>query len=415
MPKIAPELSPAAVRNLMDEPGLHAVGGVNGLLLQVSRGKSRQLRRSWILRTMVGARRRDIGLGSYPTVTLGIARDRAREAREQIRAGIDPIEERRRARADLIARQASTITFSGAAAKVAAMKAREFRNRKHAAQWSSTLETYANPVIGKLPVADVALEHVVSILEPIWLTKTETAKRLRGRIEAVLAWAIVSGYRTADNVARWKGNLDAVLPKPGKVAKVEHFAAVPIDDVGAFMRALRRRDGMAARALEFAVLTAARSGEVRGAKWSEIDLQSKTWVVPAARMKAHKEHRVPLSDDAMAVLTRLDRTGDLVFPAPRGGMLSDMTLTAVLRRMKVDATVHGFRSTFKDWASERTAYPNEISEAALAHINGDKVEAAYRRGTLFEKRRRLMRDWARFCGAAASAGDKVVPLAARRA
>jgi integrase len=411
VPKIAPELSPAKVRALMDKPGLHAVGGVAGLLLQVSRGQSGQLRRSWVLRTVIGARRPDIGLGSYPSVTAGIARDRAREVKEMIARGIDPLAERRKLRTELIASQATAITFADAAAKVTAMKAQEFRNRKHAAQWGSTLETYANPVIGKLPVADVTLAHAVSILEPIWLSKTETAKRLRGRIEAVLAWATVSGYRTGDNVARWKGNLDAILPKPGKVAKVEHYKAVPFVEIGEFMVQLRQRKGIAARAVEFAILTAARSGEVRGARWSEIDLQAKTWIVPAERMKAHKEHRVPLSDDAVALLISLERTGDLVFPAPQGGgKLSDMSLTAVLRRMKVDATVHGFRSSFKDWARERTSYPNEISEAALAHVNGDKTEAAYARGDLFEKRRRLMRDWAKFVGTVQQQDARVVSL-----
>jgi integrase len=411
VPRIAPELSPAKVRALMDKPGLHAVGGVKGLLLQVSRGQSGQLRRSWVLRAMVGAKRRDIGLGSYPTVTVGIARDKARAAREKILAGIDPMEERRRARAELIASQAIAITFAEAAAKVTAMKAKEFRNRKHAAQWGSTLDTYANPVIGKLPVADVTLAHVVSILEPIWLTKTETATRLRGRIEAVLAWAIVSSYRTADNVARWKGNLDAILPKPGKVAKVEHHKAVPFVEIGTFMAELGQRKGMAARAVEFAILTAARSGEVRGARWEEIDLQSKTWIVPAERMKAHKEHRSPLSADAVNLLTSLERTSELVFPAPQGGTLSDMALTAVLGRMGVDATVHGFRSSFKDWTRERTSYPNEISEAALAHVNSDRTEAAYARGDLFEKRRRLMRDWARYVGTVQQpVSASVVPL-----
>jgi integrase len=409
VPKIAPELSPAAVRNLMDKPGLHAVGGVNGLLLQVSRGASGQLRRSWILRAVVGAKRRDIGLGSYPTVTVGIARDKAREAREQIRHGIDPTAERHKARAALIASQAATITFAEVAAKVAAMKAKEFRNRKHAAQWVSTLDTYANPVIGKMPVGDVALDHVVSILEPIWLTKTETATRLRGRIEAVLAWAIVSKYRTASNVALWKGNLDAILPKPGKVQKVEHYAAVPFAELGAFMADLRQRKGMAARAVEFAILTAARSGEVRGATWAEIDLENKLWIVPAARMKAHKEHRVPLSDEAVRLLNALPRTSDLVFPAPKRGMLSDMTLTAVLRRMKVDATVHGFRSSFRDWAGERTNYPRELAEVALAHVK-DKTEAAYWRGDLFEKRRKLMNAWARYIGTVQPDSAKIISL-----
>jgi hypothetical protein len=404
MPKIAPELSPIEVRRLMNKPGLHAVGGVASLYLHVTVNPTTgAFRRSWILRALIGAKRVDLGLGSYPTVTLGIARDRAREARELIRQGIDPREERRKARATLIAQQAAAMTFREAARKVTAIKVTEFKNAKHAAQWASTIETYANPVIASLPVGDVALEHVVSILEPIWLTKTETAKRLRGRIEAVLAWATVSGHRSGDNPARWKGNLDAVLPKPGKIVKVKHFEAVPIDNVGAFMRGLRQRDGMAARAVEFQILTATWSGAIRFARWQEIDLERKEWAIPGDRLLKRgeiKQFRVPLSDDAMAVLRGVDQgeDDDLVFPAPRGGTLSDMSLSAVMRRMGLTATVHGTaRSTFKDWATERTNYDNIVSEAALAHVNGCKVEQSYRRGDLFEKRRKLMTAWAKFC------------------
>jgi integrase len=321
-----------------------------------------------------------------------------------IRQGIDPRDERRRAKAALIAQQAAALSFREAAQKVTAIKVTEFKNAKHAAQWSSTLETYAYPVIGKLPVADVTLEHVMSILEPIWLTKTETATRLRGRIEAVLAWATVLKYRSGDNPARWKGNLDAVLPKPGKVAKVKHFEALPIDDIGAFMQELRTRDGIAAKALEFQILTATWTGAIRFARWKEIDLERKVWTIPGGRLLKRgeqEEFRVPLSDAALDVLLRLGRgSGDaLVFRAPKGGPLSDRSLTAVLRRMGLTATPHGTaRSTFKDWASEGTNYDNIVSEAALAHVNGCKMEQSYRRGELFEKRRRLMRDWATFCG-----------------
>jgi integrase len=412
VPKIAPEASPAAVRRMMDKVGTHAVGGVAGLLLQVSRNASTgQLRRSWILRAMVGAKRRDIGLGGYPTTTVGIARERARAAREQIRQGVDPTEHRRKARAELIAAQASAITFAAAAQKVTSMKIREFRNAKHAAQWGSTLTAYANPVIGKIPVNDVTLAHVVSILEPLWATRTETASRLRGRIEAVLAWATVSGYRTGDNPARWKGNLDAILPKPGKVAKVEHHRAVPFSEMGDFMMQLRQQQGIAARALELLILTAGRGGEVRGATWAEIDLQAKTWVIPGTRMKAGVEHRVPLSDDAVDLLAGMPCTSSLVFPSVRGGMLKDATLSIPLRRMGVDATPHGFRSSFRDWAAERTNYPRELAEAALAHTIGDKTEGAYRRGTLFDKRRGLMQAWARFVSMPPASGT-VTPIRA---
>jgi integrase len=418
MPKIVEEMSPVEVKRLINKPGLHAVGGVTGLYLQVSPSRTNPavLRRSWILRVTIGVDRPDLGLGSYPTVTLAMARERAREAREQIRQGIDPREEKRKAKAALIARQASTMSFREAAQKVAAIKAIEFKNTKHAAQWSSTLETYAFPVIGKLPVADVALEHVVSILEPIWLTKTETATRLRGRIEKVLAWATVSKYRSGDNPARWKGNLDAILPKPGKVAKVEHFKALPIDDIGAFMQKLRQRDGMAARALEFQILTATWYGAISSARWSEIDLERKVWTIPGERLlkRGEMEHfRVALSDAAIDVLRGLGQgeDDDLVFPAPKGGPLSDMSLSAVMRRMKVDATPHGTaRSTFKDWAAERTSYDNMLSEAALAHVNGCKVEQSYRRGDVLDRRRKLMRDWATFCASPQQQKGKVIEM-----
>jgi integrase len=253
------------------------------------------------------------------------------------------------------------------------------------------------------------------VLSPIWTTKTETATRLRQRIEAVLDYATVHGLRSGPNPAAWKGNLDKVLAKPAKLKKVQHHRALPIDEMPAFVDALRQREGMLARCLEFVVLTACRSGEARGARWSEIDLAAKLWTIPPERMKAGKPHRVPLSAEALAVLEALPRIAgtDLVFPAPRGGQLSDMALLAVMRRMGVDAVPHGMRSTFRDWCSERTAYPRDVAEMALAHAIGDKVEAAYRRGELLEKRRRMMADWASFVtGPLPSAG--VVELAARR-
>lgn len=406
-PKKAKELTALEVKRLT-KPGLHAVGGVAGLYLQVTHSGAR----SWILRATVGKRRRDIGLGGYPDVPLAQAREKAREARELIKQGIDPVEQRKAARTALIAAQASRITFDQAAARFLSSKRHEFKNAKHAAQWESTLKTYASPIIGRLPVSEVELPHIVEILEPIWTTKTETASRLRGRIEAVLAWATVAGYRSGDNPARWKGHLDAVLPKPSKVAKVKNHRALPIDDMGAFMVALRKREGMAAKALEFLILTAARSGEVRGATWDEIDLKAKVWTIPAERMKAGKEHRVPLSDPAVALLEALPRLAGspYVFPSARGGMLSDMALSALMKRMAVDAVPHGFRSTFRDWCAERTNYPREVAEMALAHTISDKVEAAYRRGDLFEKRRRLMADWARFCDTTQKASGEVVPL-----
>lgn len=407
MPKVAKELSAVEVRRL-DNPGIHAVGGVSGLLLQVTDTGAR----SWILRTKIGPRRREIGLGGFPEVPLAMARDKAREAKELIRQGVDPIAQRRAARTALIAADGKAITFKEAAEKFLTSKTVEFKNAKHAAQWGSTLETYAYPVIGNLPVDAVELAHVVKVLEPIWTAKTETATRLRGRIESVLSWATVSGFRSGDNPARWRGNLDAVLPKPNKLKNVQHHAAVPWREVSSFMVKLRKRDGMAARALEFLILTAARSGEVRGATWDEIDLERKVWTVPAERMKAGKEHVAPLCDDAIALLKELPRLddSDLVFHAPRGGQLSDMTLAAVMRRMKVAATPHGFRSTFRDWTAEATAYPHEVCEMALAHSVGSAVERAYRRGDLFVKRARLMTDWSEFLNMPADASGDVVAI-----
>jgi Arm DNA-binding domain len=396
------------------KPGKHRVS--RQLYLQLTETDAR----SWLFRYERNGVAHWHGLGSCDLVTLAEARDAAIECRKLLRSGLDPIEEKKTAKANLIARQTATITFHEAAQKVAAFKATEFKNAKHARQWPSTLETYAFPVIGKLPVADVALEHVVSVLEPHWLDKTETMKRLRGRLEKVLAWATVSGYRTGDNPARWKGNLDAVLPQPGKVAKVKHFERVPIDDIGAFMQQLRQRDGMAARSVEYQILTATWSAAVRFARWGEIDFERKVWTIPGVRLLKRGEmaqFRVPLSDDAIALLRGLEQGDEdqLLFFAPRGGALSDMSLSAVMRRMGLTATVHGTaRSTFKDWAVERTSYDNIVSEAALAHVNGCKVEQSYRRGDLFERRRKLMNAWAKFCASLPRAKGEVVELAARR-
>lgn len=396
MVRRAEELGALAVGRLRT-PGMHAVGGVSGLCLQVAPGGSR----SWILRVTVGSKRREMGLGAFPDVTLAGAREKARAARLRIEEGQDPILERERLASALRANQAKAMTFAKAAQQFIDDKGDEWSNAKHRAQWTSTLETYASPVIGRLLVSDVTQAHILAILRPIWKDKTETATRVRGRIEAVLDWARVRGYREGENPARWRGHLDKLLPAPTKVGRVTHHAALPIDAMPAFMAALRQRHGMAARALEFAVLTAARSGEVRGAIWSEIDTSAKSWSLPAVRMKGKRDHRVPLSPAAVALLDGLPRLegADLVFFAPRGGQLSDMSLTAVTRRMEVLAVPHGMRSTFKDWCSERTDFPGEVSEMALAHAIPNAVEAAYRRGDLFEKRSELMRDWSVFLGA----------------
>jgi integrase len=407
MPKKARDLNPLAVKRLTS-PGMHAVGGVGGLYLQVTASGAR----SWILRTMVGGKRRDIGLGGFPDVSLAQARERAQADRELIRQGVDPAEQRKRARLDLITAQAKTITFAEAARQCHAKRAHEFRNAKHAAQWLTTLETYATPAIGQLPVADIEMAHVLRVLEPIWHTKTETASRLRQRIEAVLAWATVSGFRTGDNPARWAGNLREVLPTPSKIATTKHHRALPWQDVPAFMTALRDRHGIAARALEFAVLTAARSGEVRGASWDEIDLDARLWTIPGERMKAGRTHRVPLTPDAVALLESLPRIEGcaFMFPAPRGGQLSDMALAAVTRRMGAECVPHGFRSSFKDWARSSTRFADEVSELALAHINSDQTRAAYARDGLMPQRAKLMQAWAGFLRAQHAASGTVTPM-----
>lgn len=394
----------------LSKPGMHFVGGVDGLAIQGFESGAR----TWILRVMVGGKRRDMGLGGYPDVTLAGARDAARIARDKIRNGIDPIEEGRAARSALAASRASAMTFEQCASAYIAVKEAEWANAKHGQQWRNTLKTYAYPVVSKLLVRDIGQTHILRILEPIWSTKTETATRLRGRIESVLDWATVRGYREGGNPARWKGHLDKLMAMPGKIKNVEHHAALPYVDIGAFWLALQQHEGMGALALQFTILTAARSGEVRGASWSEIDLTKKVWKIPASRMKMKREHRVPLTDEAVKLLnvgTRIAGT-DLLFPNNKGTALSDMTLTAVIRRMgrAGQVTPHGFRSTFRDWASERTNYPRDVCEMALAHAIGDKVEAAYRRGELIEKRSRLMRDWAKFINTAPAVGDNVVAI-----
>lgn len=391
MPKRSKELSAVEVARLRE--GLHAVGGVPGLYLQV-RGAAR----SWILRAVIGGKRRDVGLGGYPGVTLAGAREKARQARQTIETGVDPVLAKEAARNALKSAQAASVSFSEAAQRFIDAKSAEWRNGKHRNQWVATLETYAYPVIGDLRVEDVGQQHVLQVLEPIWATKTETASRLRGRIESVLDWASARGFRNGDNPARWRGHLDKLLARPRKVSALRHHPALPIDELPGFIVDLRQREGIAARALEFAALTAARSGEVRGAMWAEIDLEGALWTVPGERMKSGREHRVPLSPAALKLLRDLPRIEGTVyvFPSTRGGPLSDMSLTAVMRRMGVAAVPHGLRSTFRDWAAERTTYPSEMAEMALAHVIQSKVEAAYRRGDLLIKRQQMMAAWAAF-------------------
>ncbi len=398
MPKVAKEMSALSVGRLR-EPGFHCVGGVKGLGLRVYPAGGR----CWVLRLTVGGRRRDMGLGGFPTVTLARARELGRETHDLIRQGINPFERRQAARQALrAAAQEVVTTFRHSATAYIQAHSGSWKNAKHLQQWQSTLAQYVYPIIGDMPVQDVGKEHVLAVLTPLWSTKTETATRIRSRIELVLSYAMQANQRPEGlNPARWKGGLDKLLPAPSKLAKVDHHPALAIDEMPAFMAALRQQSGWGAKALEFVILTAARSGEVRGATWDEIDMNGRTWIIPAARMKAGREHRVPLSDAAVTLLRDMrqmprGKDKDWVFAAPRGGMLSDMTLTAVMRRMKLTAVPHGFRSTFRDWAAERTAYPNEVAEMALAHAIDNKVEAAYRRGDLFEKRRQMMREWAAF-------------------
>jgi integrase len=404
MPKKARELSAIEVKRLSQKLGFHAVGGVAGLHLAVSSPSAS----SWILRVVIGDDRPDLGLGPYPEIGVAQARDKARAMREQVRQGIDPRQAKKDAAAALRAATAKALTFEEAAKDCHVDKASEFRNAKHKDDWINSLERYAFPDLGSVPVAEIALPHIVKVLKPIWTTKTETATRVRQRIESVLAWATVNEFRDGDNPARWKGNLEHALPKPSKVKKVEHHAALPWQDMGTFMVDLRQREGMGARALEFAILTAARSGEVRGATWDEINFKSKVWTIPAKRMKAGKQHRVPLSEPAIKLLKALPRLEDsaYVFPAARGGMLSDMSISAVTRRMGLDVVPHGFRSSFKDWCRTSTAYPDEVSELALAHVNSDATRAAYARDELLPQRQKLMADWAKYCGTVPRKGKR---------
>lgn len=394
MPRVAKELGALAVKRLTT-PGLHFVGAVPGLALQVTEAGAR----SWILRVMVAGKRRSMGLGGYPAVPLAAAHEKAREAREAIDSGKDPLGDRRAAKSALRAEAAGALTFRQAAQRYIASHSAGWKSAKHGQQWANTLEAYAYPVLGDMLVRDVGRPDVLAVLQPIWTSKTETASRLRSRIELVLSYAMQAGYRPEGlNPARWRGGLDKLLPPPAKVARVEHHAALPVDAMPAFMTTLRAAQGMGARALEFAILTAARSGEVRGATWAEIDLAAAVWTVPAGRMKGGRGHRVPLSAPALALLRALPHDDALVFPSATGKALSDMTLSAVMRRLKVPAVPHGFRSTFRDWAAERTNYPNELAEMALAHTIENKAEAAYRRGDLLARRAAMMAEWAAFIG-----------------
>ena len=386
--------------------GTYADGG--GLYLQVSKSGTK----AWILRYMMSGVAHNMGLGDFERVTLKEARSKAMAAHSLIVDGIDPIEERKARKQALAAEKAKALTFKECAERYIAAHEASWRNEKHREQWKSTLARYAYPIIGGLSVSAIDTALVVKVIEALWATKPETATRLRGRVESVLNWATVRGFRAGDNPARWRGHLDKLLPARGKVKPVKHHAALPYAEIPTFMADLRSRDGISARALELTILTAGRTGEVIGARWSEFDIKAKVWTIPAERMKGGREHRVPLNDRAVAILTALPREGDgdgFVFIGARADRpLSNMAMLELMRGLRPGYVPHGFRSTFRDWAAETTNYQNHIVEMALAHVVGDRVEAAYRRGDLFEKRRRLMGDWARYCSRQASPDAEVV-------
>jgi integrase len=402
MPRAAKGLKSDVSIRAIKKPGYHADGG--GLYLQVTASGAR----SWIFRYTGSGRRHEMGLGSYPDVTLKAARETAAEMRSLRAAGRDPLQVRRAERQQ----RAGGVTFAEAAAAYIAAHEPSWRNPKHRQQWSNTLATYVLPSLGSVPVADIETSHVTRVLEPIWLAKTETATRVRQRVEAILDWAAARGLRTGENPARWRGHLDKLLARPTRVRTVRHHPALPYAELPAFMLELEGQKGVAARALTFCILTAARTGEVIGALWSEID--GDVWTIPGTRMKSGREHRVPLSLPAQQIIEELralsaDADG-FVFPGGRGTKpLSNMAMAAVLKRMgRGGITAHGFRSSFRDWARESTNFPREVAETSLAHILKDKVEAAYARGDLLDKRRELMAAWADYAllpaaGAAATA------------
>ncbi|ENX23088.1 hypothetical protein F892_02331 [Acinetobacter vivianii] len=419
MPKKSKELSALSVAKIKTT-GRHSVGGVDGLCLNVE-GNSRV----WILRAVVGKRldkdgklkphRRDIGIGPYPEISLAEARAKATELRLQIRSGIDPIAHKQEQLEKLHIQKLRDITFIECAKVVIANKTRELKNEKHIGQWSSTLETYIYPTLGNLIIGTITKIDIAEALKPIWIEKNETAKRIRGRIETIFNYAKAMGYFEGDNPAEWKGNLEPILGNLKQESRPH--PSLPYEHVFEFIQHLRRKKGISPKALEFAILTACRSGEVFGATWQEIDFKAKVWTIPKERMKADKEHRVPLSQEAIALLELIKpftQLQDFIFPAPRGGMLSNMSLTTLIKRMHEQKlkenslgyidhkqnrviTTHGFRSTFRDWSADKTDYPREVCEHVLAHKLPDEVEAAYLRGAYLEKRKGLMANWAKFC------------------
>lgn len=401
-------LSAAAIKNARKD-GLYADG--NGLYLQVSKTGTK----SWSFRFTLNGKARQMGLGPLNELGLKDARDEAIGCRALLRDGIDPIEDREARRSAAQAETAKVQTFKYCAREYIRGQSSAWKNVKHGKQWTRTLETYVYPTIGALPVDKVDTPLIVQILTPIWHTKTETASRVRGRIESILDWAAVSGFRQGENPARWRGHLDKMFPKRSRVKPVKHYPSLPYPEMPKFMEALTTEEGHTITAFTFAVLTASRTGEVIGARWDEFDLQRKIWTIPAERMKAKKEHRVALSDKALELIQSLPVHGDspYVFPGRRVKKpMSNMAFIQILKRLGYShVTPHGFRSTFRDWVSEATGYPSEVAEMALAHSVSDKVEAAYRRGDLLQKRFNLMDDWAGYCHSPPLEDEEnVVPL-----
>jgi integrase len=409
--KLNNALTPLGVANA--KPGRHTDG--RGLHLLVKDSGAR----SWVLRYYVAGKAREMGLGAADgpkAITLAKARDLAAAQRLAVSSGTDPLAERQAKAAEALALAQATkiagVTFKASAEAYIAAHGDSWRNDKHRAQWASTLATYVYPVMGDLPVAVIETAHVMSVIEPIWKTKPETASRVRGRIELVLDAAKARGHRQGENPARWRGHIEQILPKRTKLSR-GHHKAMPYADIPAFVADLRMREAVAALALEFVMLTAARSGEVLGATWAEVDLGKGIWTIPAVRMKAGKEHRVPLSPRAVAILEAVQPLGsEYLFAGNKGRKLSSMAMAMLLRRMNSDVTVHGFRSGFRDWAAESTGFAHEVCEMALAHAISNQSEAAYRRGDLFDKRRKLMEAWARYCATPSSIGGNVTPIRA---
>jgi integrase len=430
MPKIAKPLNDMQVRRI-NRVGWHAVGGVAGLLLQVRTPakEGAQIPRSWILRVKVGNERQPIGLGSYPQVSLAEAREQAKKLVIEAKQGVNLKAKKRAQRSALLSEASKNKTFKECAEAYMEAHSSDYSSEKHRKQWPSTLTAYAYPILGNMLVSEITMRDVLSVLnqevkvsetefKKLWYVKTETAKRLLGRIKTVLDYAIVNEYRTGTNPAQWTGYLSTQLPSPKKLQKVEHHPAVPYQMIGDFMSKLRKNESISAKAVEFLILTAVRSGSVRQAEWSEIDYDKKLWVIPAKHTKAKQEHRVPLQPQAIKLLRSLPKTGEsnIVFPSPTGKSLSDMALSQLMKGMRergeltVEGVPHGFRSTFRDWAAEQTAYPDEIRKAASGHTLGDAVKEAYQRTDLLDKRRQLMFEWARFLDNNAIKSAKILPL-----